>query len=110
MSQQEKSPVPTFKLKSVPPSPTIQKYVETFGHRPSREALKFKTPTELDQIAELALKRNKPVQSWLQRPNQKLGTLLDNYYAQSNTSPATPTQEPAMSSETSDLGTTKPES
>ena len=102
--------MPTFKLKSVPLSPTLQRYVETFGHRPSREALKFKTPMELDQIAELALKRNKPVQSWLQRPNQRLGTLLDNYYAQSSSSPATRMQAPAMSSETSDSDSTKPES
>jgi hypothetical protein len=61
------------------PQPLLE-YFQRFGHRPSREALKFKTEEELVALAIQALRDNQPVESWEKRPSQKTGTLLDEYY------------------------------
>jgi hypothetical protein len=58
----------------------LKKYRETFGHLPSAEALKFKSKKELEEMAEVALMRNKPVKDWENRPNVKLGTGMDELY------------------------------
>jgi len=68
------------KLTKKPLSPKVQEYLETFGHLPSQEAFKFKTKEELEELADLALSRNKPVKAWAERPNLKLGTVQDKYY------------------------------
>lgn len=58
----------------------LKKYKETFGHLPSAEALKFRSKQELEEMAEVALLRNKPVKDWENRPKVKLGTRLDDLY------------------------------
>ena len=58
----------------------LKKYKETFGHLPSAEALKFRSKKELEEMAEVALLRNKPVKDWENRPKVKLVTRLDNLY------------------------------
>ena len=55
-------------IKREPMSPNLEKYREKFGHPPSPEAMKFKTTQELEDLAEIALLRNKPVKSWAERP------------------------------------------
>ena len=59
--------------------PNLEEYVQRFGHRPSPEAFKFKTMGEIEEMAELALKRNQPIQQWQDRGEVKTGTILDNY-------------------------------
>lgn len=66
--------------------PNLQTYIDTFGHLPSREAQKFKSMEELDELAEMALRRGKPIRSWQNRPNLTTGTLLDEYYNSSESS------------------------
>ena len=70
-------------------TPKLAEYVETFGHRPSPEAFKFRTPAEIEEMAEVALMRKKPVKDWLTRPNRKTGTILDDLY-----NPGTDSHEP----------------
>lgn len=76
----------TIKLKPTKFPPNLQKYIDTFGHLPSREAQKFKTLDELDKLAELALRRGKPIRNWENRKYVKTGTLLDAYYSSSESS------------------------
>ena len=70
----------TIKLKPTKFPPNLQKYIDTFGHLPSKEAQKFKTLDELDKLAELALRRGKPIRNWKNRKYVKTGTLLDAHY------------------------------
>lgn len=63
-------------------TPKLAEYVEIFGHRPSPETFKFRTPAEIEEMAEVALMRKKPVKDWVTRPNRKTGTILDNLYKQ----------------------------
>jgi hypothetical protein len=58
----------------------LQQYRDKFGHLPSREAQKFKSMEELNELAEMALTRGKPIRSWENRPNLTTGTLLDDFY------------------------------
>jgi hypothetical protein len=74
------SSVKTIKLKTKQFPPNLQAYLEKFGHPPSKEAQKFKTLTELDKMAELALRRGKPIRNWENRPKIKTGTRLDDFY------------------------------
>jgi hypothetical protein len=74
------------KLKPTKFPPNLQTYIDTFGHLPSREAQKFKSMEELDNLAEYALRRGKPIRSWENRNNVKTGTLLDAYYPSSERS------------------------
>ena len=67
-------------IKPVPKPPQLLEYYWRFGHRPSREALKFKTEEELVALATEALKNDKPVETWAIRSSIKTGTLLDEYY------------------------------
>ena len=62
-------------------SNNLKKYKEKFGHLPSPEALKFRSQVELEEMAEVALMRNKPVKDWENRPNVKTGTILDDLYS-----------------------------
>ena len=80
-------------------TPKLAEYVETFGHRPSPETFKFRTPTEIEEMAELALMRKKPVKDWVTRPNRKTGTILDNLYKQDTDiqDPSLPRAEPEVS-------------
>lgn len=73
----------TIKLKPTKFPPNLQKYIDTFGHLPSKEAQKFKTLEELDKLAELALRRGKPIRNWENRKHVKTGTLLDAHYTSS---------------------------
>ena len=68
-------------------SPKVQEYKEKFGHPPSAEAQKWKTKAELESLAEMALKRGRPVKSWAERPSNLTGTVTDGWYAQ-KTSPS----------------------
>ena len=62
-------------------TPRLAEYVETFGHKPSFEAYKYKTGAEIEEIADVALLRQKPVKSWANRPSEVTGTLLDDLYS-----------------------------
>tara|TARA_B110000908_G_scaffold160513_1_gene203817 strand:- start:650 stop:871 length:222 start_codon:yes stop_codon:yes gene_type:complete len=62
-------------------SNNLKKYKEKFGHLPSPEALRFRSKMELEEMAEVALMRNKPVKDWENRPNVKMGTILDDLYS-----------------------------
>lgn len=66
-------------------SETLRKYEERFGHSPSPETYKFRTDTEIDQMANKALLENKPVDDWKSRPFKKTGTILDTLYDDSET-------------------------
>lgn len=70
------------KLTFGPPklTPNLKKYEEKFGHLPSPEALKFRSKEELEEMAEVALMRNKPVRDWQNRPNLNLESRLDDLY------------------------------
>ncbi len=71
-------------IKPVSKPPQLLEYSRRFGHRPSREALKFKTEAELVALATEALKNNNPVETWAMRPSLKTETLLDEYYQNSD--------------------------
>lgn len=58
----------------------LRLYREKFNHSASPEAWKYKTPKEIDEIAEMALKRGKPEPTWANRPKNLLGTVSDGYY------------------------------
>ena len=60
--------------------PNVKKYQEVFGHQPSPEAWKYKTPEEVDQIAEMAVKRGKPEPTWANRGKNLNGSISDQYY------------------------------
>ena len=62
-------------------SNNLKKYKEKFGHLPSPEALRFRSKMELEEMAEVALMWNKPVKDWENRPNVKMGTILDDLYS-----------------------------
>ena len=62
-------------------SPRLAEYVEKFGHKPSFEAYKYKTEAEIEEMADVALLRNKPVKGWINRPSELMGTLLDDLYS-----------------------------
>ena len=47
----------------------LKTYREKFGHLPSAEAMKFRSKAELEEMAEVALMRNKPIKEWQNRPN-----------------------------------------
>ena len=80
-------------------TPKLAEYVEIFGHRPSPEAFKFRTPAEIEEMAEVALMRKKPVKDWVTRPNRKTGTILDDLYKQDTDiqDPSLPRAEPKVS-------------
>ena len=44
--------------------PAIRRYLRSFGHPPSREAIETLSPYEIHSKAVDAIKRNKPVQEW----------------------------------------------
>ena len=62
-------------------TPHLAKYREIFGHLPSPEALKFRTTEQLEDLAEMALNKGKPIKAWEDRPNIKTGTILDDLYS-----------------------------
>ena len=62
-------------------SNNLKKYKEKFGHLPSPEALRFRSKMELEEMAEVALMRNKPIKEWQNRPNVQTGTGLDELYS-----------------------------
>ena len=69
-----------FKIPKSEYSPKVQEYREKFGHPPSAEAMKWKRTEELEKLASMALKRGKPIKTWAERPNKKLGTVTDLLY------------------------------
>ena len=71
-------------VKPVSISPTLDKYKKMFGHPPSPEALQSMTLEEMDQLAEVALYKGKPVQEWKDRPITKYGTTMDLLYEDYN--------------------------
>lgn len=79
--EQVKPKMRSFKIPPAEYSPAIRKYIDTFGHRPSAEAMKWKSEAERDKLAEMALKRGKPIKEWAERPFKKLGIVTDGFYA-----------------------------
>ena len=69
-------------IKLVPPKwgPKVSEYKAKFKHAPSAEDLKFKTAEELEMMAEVALRRNKPIEDWESRPQRQTGTVTDGWY------------------------------
>ena len=61
-------------------SPSVQAYLDLFGHEPAAEAEKYLTPMELDRQAQEAVDKGKAVPEWRDRATAKTGTLLDNLY------------------------------
>jgi len=80
MSEKDKTKGNIRTIKPSKLTPFLELYVEKFGHRPSREAIKFKSSEELEKIARQALLEGKPVSRWRDREKVETGTLLDNYY------------------------------
>ena len=80
-------------------TPKLAEYVETFGHKPSFETYKYKTGAEIEEMADVALLRKKPVKSWANRPSELTGTLLDDLYKQDTDiqDPSLPRAEPEVS-------------
>ena len=72
--------MPKITLTPKKKTPALKKYVETYNHLPSPETLKFKSETEIEEMAEVALMRGKPVKEWAGRANRKTGTILDDLY------------------------------
>jgi hypothetical protein len=64
-----------------PLPPNVQKYLETFGHLPSIESMKYLTPENLDPIAKKALDKGEPIPEWRDRETTKTGTRLDDLYS-----------------------------
>ena len=62
-------------------TPKLAEYVQTFDHKPSFETYKYKTGAEIEEMADVALLRKKPVKSWANRPSRVTGTLLDDLYS-----------------------------
>lgn len=62
-------------------TPKLAEYVEIFGHRPSPETFKFRTPAEIEEMAKVALMRGKPIKDWETRPWRKTGTIIDSLYS-----------------------------
>ena len=58
----------------------VLEYKKRFGHLPAIEAMKWMKPEELERVAGEALKENKPIKEWEERPNIKLGSVLDEMY------------------------------
>ena len=83
--EQAKSGMRSFKIPPAKYSPTIRKYIDTFGHRPSAEAMKWKSDAERDKLAKMALNRGKPIKEWAERPFKKLGIVTDGFYATRDT-------------------------
>ena len=71
-------------IKPISLSPTIDEYEKAFGHPPSPEALQGMTLEEMDQLAEVALYKGKPVQEWEERPMTKYGSTVDKLYEDVN--------------------------
>ena len=61
-------------------SPSVQAYLDLFGHEPAAEAEKYLTPVELERQAEEAVDKGEPIPEWRDRPKMKMGTLLDKLY------------------------------
>ncbi len=72
--------MPKIEIKPPTDSKNVTEYLDRFGHLPSMEALKWMTPKQLEKIAGEALKENKPIKEWEERPNIKLGSVLDEMY------------------------------
>lgn len=83
--EQAKPKMRSFKIPPAKYSPAIRKYIDTFGHRPSAEAMKWKSDAERDELAEMALKRGNPIKEWAERPFKKLGIVTDGFYATRDT-------------------------
>ena len=58
----------------------VLEYKKRFGHLPAIEAMKWMKPEELERVAGEALKVNKPIKEWEERPNIKVGSVLDEMY------------------------------
>ena len=61
-------------------SPSVQAYLDLFGHEPAAEAEKYLTPMELDRQAQEAVDKGEPIPEWRDRATTKTGTLLDELY------------------------------
>ena len=75
--------MPTITLKPVKKTPIMEEYFQRFNHNPSPESAKFQTLEEREELAEMALFRNKPVDEWANRHLYKMGTVLDKLYQKS---------------------------
>ena len=75
--------MPEITLKPVKRTPILEEYFQRFNHNPSPESAKFQTMEEREELAEMALSRNKPVDEWANRHLYKMGTVLDKLYQKS---------------------------
>ena len=70
-----------YKLEAKNPlTENVRKYLETFGHLPSIEAMKFYKPEDIDELAKQALEKGEPIKSWKNRSRIQTGTSLDDFY------------------------------
>ena len=72
--------MPIIEIKPPKDAPNVLAYEKRFGHLPAIEAMKWMKPEELERVAGEALKANKPIKEWEERPNIKLGSVLDEMY------------------------------
>lgn len=72
--------MPIITIKPPKDAPNVLEYKKRFGHLPSIEARKWMKHEELERVAGEALKANKPIKEWEERPNIKLDSVLDEMY------------------------------
>ena len=72
--------MPIIEIKSPKDAQNVLAYKKRFGHLPAIEAMKWMKPEELERVAGEALKAGKPIKEWEERPNIKLGSVLDEMY------------------------------
>lgn len=72
--------MPIIEIKPPTDAPNVLAYKKRFGHLPSIEARKWTKREELERVAGEALKANKPIKEWEERPNIKLDSVLDEAY------------------------------
>ena len=83
--------MPLLKIQEPKLSPTCR-VREKFGHLPSPEAMKFQTTEEVETLASVALRREKPVKDWAERPARKTGTVTDLLFQVEQPAPTTPSK------------------
>ena len=70
-----------YKLEAKNPlTENVRRYLETFGHLPSIEAMKFYKTEDIDELAKQALEKGEPIKSWENRSLIRTGTSLDDFY------------------------------
>ena len=76
--------MPIITIKPSTDTPNVDAYEKRFGHSPAIEAMKWMKTEELERVAGEALKADKPIKAWEERPYIKLDSVLDDYYKYPN--------------------------